>query len=298
MHKHCIAISFLFAIVLLAINVGMAAETTKTLYQKDSIYQSLSVVQDGSVRRLYGGRMSFSATDLNQPYRHVMEYTEMMILGTAYVNQPKKMLMIGLGAGTVATYLRKYYPDLHMTLVELDPDVVDCAQKFFNFTPDAQMNVVVHDGRWFLMRDKATYDLIFLDAYHGDYIPFHLLTQEFLQLVRAHLTPNGVIVANTWAHQELSERESATYADVFGHFDSYSGVKSGNRIIIAAQDGKTLDEGALRQQMTAAQAALQFQEVNLPELFTQTYDKQVYWPKETKLLTDDYAPVNTLIDWR
>ena len=268
------------------------------LYEKDSIYQNLRVVQNGTVRRLFGGNMSFSAMDISQPYDHEMEYTRMMILGMAYADQPKNLLMIGLGAGTVATYLRKYYPDMQMTLVELDPDVVTCAEQYFNFKADDRMTVLVQDGRWHIMRDKTAYDLILLDAYHGDYIPFHLLTKEFLELVRAHLTPNGIVISNTWALQALAERESATYAEVFGQFDSFSGVHSGNRIIIAAQNGAKLGEATLRQRMVDIQAERRFQELSLPVLFGETYDKQVTWPPKTQLLTDDYAPVNTLIDWK
>ena len=290
-------ISLYLGLLCLLAGTGLASQSNTVLYAKDSIYQVLSVEQVGSVRRLYGGRMSFSALDLEQPYRHVLEYTGMMILGMAYVERPQKILMIGLGAGTVATYLRKYYPDLRMTLVELDPDVVMCARKFFNFQADAGMRVEVQDGRWFLMRDTTTYDVIFLDAYHGDYIPFHLLTKEFLQLVKQHLTPRGVVVANTWVHQALAIRESATYASVFGQFDSYEGKRSGNRIVIAANSSNHHEEPDIMQKMAATQATNQFQEVNLPQLFKSTYDADVSWPKDTTLLTDDYAPVNTLMGW-
>jgi spermidine synthase len=292
-----IVFNLFIVLVCLIADLGMADQSSTVLYQKDSIYQVLKVEQYGSVRHLYGGRMSFSALDLDEPYRHVLEYTEMMILGMAYVDHPQTILMIGLGAGTVVSYLRKYYPDLRMTLVELDPDVVTCAQKFFRFQVDSGMRVATQDGRWYLMRDTTAYDLIFLDAYHGDYIPFHLLTKEFLQLVKQHLTPNGIVVANTWTHQALADRESATYANVFGHFDSYEGIRSGNRVIIAANNPNILEESALFQRMVDTQAAIQFQEVNLPRLFKKTYDPDVLWPKETRLLTDDYAPVNTLMGW-
>ena len=148
------------------------------------------------------------------------------------------------------------------------------------------------------MKNKKTYDVIFLDAYHGDYIPFHLLTKEFLILVKDHLKQDAIVVSNTWSNQKLYERESATYAEVFGHFDSYLGRRTGNRIIISSKHGKKLDESSLYQRMVNKQNQIQFQEVYLPELFEQTYDRNLTWPEHTQILTDDYAPVNTLIDWQ
>ncbi len=276
----------------------VTGEPPKSLYQKESIYQTLTVFQEGSVHRLYGGRMSFSAIDMRKPYHHVMEYTEMMIMGMAYVESPKDILMIGLGGGTIATYLRKYYPDLNITIVELDNAVLECSQKFFDFKTDENMEVVIQGGRWYLMKNKNKHDVIFLDAYHGDYIPFHLLTKEFLILVKDHLKQDGIVVSNTWSNQKLYERESATYADVFGHFDSYLGKRSGNRIIISSKNGKKFDESSLYQSMANKQDQIQFQEVYLPELFEKTYDRDLTWPEQTQILTDDYAPVNTLIDWQ
>lgn len=285
--------SVLVLVVIFTLAGSAAAET---LYEKESIYQTLRVIQRGPLLELFGGRTCFSAMNTEQPYDHVLEYTGLMIMSAAYVDRPQTALMIGLGSGTVANYLRKYYPDLQITVVELDPDVLACAEQFFHFKTDAKMQVAIQDGRRYLMKDRAKYDLILLDAYYGDYIPFHLLTQEFLTMVKAHLQPNGIVVSNTWAAQQLYERESATYSKVFGHFDSYLGKRSGNRIIITARPDANADEAALRQRMAAAQANLRFAELKLPELFAQTYDRNLKWPKDTPLLTDDYAPVNTLVE--
>jgi len=269
---------------------------SKTLYQKESIYQTLRVCQEGTVLELFGGRTCFSALDKAEPYRHVLEYTGMMIMGTAYVENPKTALLIGLGGGTVANYLRKYYPNLKITVVELDKTVLECSQKFFDFKTGENMKVVIQDGRRFLMKDKDKYDIIFLDAYYGDYIPFHLLTKEFLSIVKEHVQNNGIVVSNTWSSQKLYERESATYEDVFGHFDSYLGNKSGNRIIITSGNGEKSDESSLRSCMVKTQDNMRYKELNLPDIFDNTYDRNLMWPKDTQILTDDYAPVNTLVD--
>jgi spermidine synthase len=236
--------------------------------------------------------------DVTQPYKHVLEYTANMIMGLAYVDDPKKALMIGLGGGAVTKYVQKYYPDLEITNVELDDVIVRVAKDFFNFVEVPKNKTVVMDGRRFLTRSPEKYDLIFLDAYYGAYIPFHLLTAEFLQLVKNRLTDSGVVVSNTWRSQKLYRSESATYATVFKYFDSYLGTTSNNRIIIANRSGRRFTLKDLHRRMAATQRKRQFKDINLTEMFEITYDRNLSWPEGTQILTDDHAPVNLLVDPR
>ena len=101
-------------------------------------------------------------------------------------------------------------------------------------------------------------DLIILDAFNGEYIPEHLMTVEFLQEMRALLSDNGVLVANTFASQ-LYHYESATYAAVFGQFLCAS---TGNRVILVpqaklpAEQRDVLDAQVLRTRAAALQDGL------------------------------------------
>ncbi len=81
-----------------------------------------------------------------------------------------------------------------MRVVEIDPEVVDVARKWFAFP--RSIPVTVDDGRRYLERHDRRYDVIAVDAYYADAIPFHLTTREFLETVRARLKPGGVVVAN------------------------------------------------------------------------------------------------------
>ena len=58
------------------------------------------------------------------------------------------------------------------------------------------MRYLEGDGRVFLNRRKETWDLILVDAFHGGYVPFHLLTKEFYTLLKARLVPGGAIAFN------------------------------------------------------------------------------------------------------
>src|ERR1044072_1928781 len=101
------------------------------------------------------------------------------------------------------------------------------------------------DGRVFVkraIREGRRYDLIMLDAFDHEYIPEHLLTQEFLTEVKSLLAPGGVLAANTFSSSRLYDHESTTYASVFPQFFN---LKRENRVIIAS-NGPLPDDATLR----------------------------------------------------
>ena len=289
-----------FIVQLSTLSQILAAEVEMLLFKKESPYQTIYVTQHDSLVNLRAGSKfaRSSAYDKDNPYRHVLEYTELMVMGLSYLDNPRNALIIGLGGGTLTKYLKKYYPDLVIDNVEMDPVVVDVAREYFDFTESRDNQVFVMDGRRFLRKNDRKYDLIFLDAYYGDYIPFHLLTREFLSLVKNRLTEKGVVVSNTWRSPGLYNRESATWAEVFGSFDSYLGRRSSNRVVIATNSAVRYSEAELIARMDQAQRQTGFEELDLTAMALSTLDRELAWPDDTPLLTDDFAPVNLLRDPR
>jgi hypothetical protein len=104
--------------------------------------------------------------------------------------------VLGLGAGTVATYGQagdriRYY--------EINPDVLQIARTHFTYLTNsaAQVEVILGDGRLSLEREADQhFDLLLLDAFAGDSVPMHLLTDEAMRIYRRHVKPDGVIVFN------------------------------------------------------------------------------------------------------
>lgn len=270
----------------------------KVLYEGESRYQGVWVTQIGSFVELSTGRISFisSSINLNKPGWFVWEYSELMMVGAAYVDEPKRILVLGMGGGTLSMYLRRYYKDAEIINVEIDELVPGAAAKYMGFKADPKNRVVVEDGRRYLMRHDDKWDLVFLDAYLGGYIPFHLMTREFLELVKSRLSPGGAVVGNTWLNSKLYAAESATYQAVFGFFDSYVGwrEKLPNRIVVVRPDRLWKGRETLRQRMEVMQAKKGFKEIDLPWLFDNAYEEKPRW-KPTEPLTDDFAPVNV---WR
>jgi SAM-dependent methyltransferase len=107
---------------------------------------------------------------------------------------PRKVGIIGLGAGVVASYGR---PGDTFTFYEISPRVIDVARSEFTFLSDtaARTEVVLGDGRLSLEREAPrVYDVLGIDAFAGDSIPMHLITREAMALYIRHLAPDGVIV--------------------------------------------------------------------------------------------------------
>lgn len=290
---------FIVAMFVLSSIVAMFLLPTSAdiIHEQESPYQTVFVSEANGIRRMHAGSLldRSSAMDLNDPYRHVYEYTAMMMLVCGYVDAPKKILVVGLGGGTVTRTLRMIYPDAQITNVEFDPVVVDMARRYFGYVEDANMKLVVEDARRWLRSTTERFDMIFLDAYHGGYIPFHLTTREFLEIVRERLSKGGVVCSNTWTNQALSDRESATYHAVFGGFHHYIGKLSTNRIVVAAPGGLPSSE-AVRARLAELDVTRKPERLYLKGLFEDHFEPHPTWPDDAKILTDDHAPVNLLKD--
>ncbi|MBE1426930.1 spermidine synthase [Desulfomicrobium macestii] len=287
------AIIFSLAIVFLY----LLPTSADVIDEKESPYQTIFISEANGIRRMHVGSLldRSSAMDLKDPYRHVYEYTAMMMLVSGYVDAPKKILVVGLGGGTVTRTLRMIYPDAEITNVEFDPEIVAMARQYFGYAEDAKMKLVVEDARRWLRRTTEQFDMILLDAYHGGYIPFHLTTREFLGIVRERLSQGGVVCSNTWISQALADRESATYHAVFGGFHHYIGKLSTNRIVMAAPGGLPSPE-VVRNRLAELEATRKPQRLDLKGMFENHFAPNPTWPDGTKVLTDDYAPVNLLKD--
>src|SRR5690606_35977973 len=134
--------------------------------------------------------------------------TRMMTSALFVKPDPEKILMVGLGGATMPRSLEKILPGAVIDTVEIDPAVVRIAERFFGYEQGPRQRLFVEDGRAFVERahrQGRTYDMVMLDAFDVDYIPAHLLTVEFLKHVHAILSPDGVLVANTFTRSRMYE---------------------------------------------------------------------------------------------
>lgn len=280
----------------LAFAANPAQALLKTVHSERSVYRNIFVTDDDDLRcltfrRFVGGHRQ-TCIRMTDPYELVFPYAKMMLGSLALNPHPKRVLIVGLGGGTLPTNLRGMAPEADITVVELDPAVVKVAKQFFKFETGPKLNVEVQDGRVFIKRALTRgekYDLVMLDAFEDDYIPEHLLTKEFLTEVKGILTPDGVLAANTFSSSNLYPYESATYAAVFGPFYN---LKMANRIIWA-QPGKLTDMMTIHQNAEAL--APEFAKRGFTPGWLMDVPSTVRdWAEDTRVLTDQYSPSNLL----
>ena len=283
------------ALLLVAASTTAAADQ-RLIHSEKSLYRDVYVYEDGSTRCLCFTRLCAigrqTCIDLSKPDRLVFEYTQMM-LGALYLQpDPRSILVIGLGGGTLPRTLERLLPDADIDVVEIDPAVVDVAQKYFGFRPDQHIHLTVQDGRAYVraaLRGNKRYQLIMLDAYEHQYIPEHMLTREFLSEVRSLLTPTGVVAANTFSSSQLYSNESVTYSSVFGGFYN---LRSGNRVILAASGAlPSIDE--VRDNSRRFTAAFEPYGVSASTLLPM-FSTHADWDPAARVLTDQYSPSNLL----
>jgi len=167
------------------------------LLNQDSAYGQIKVVDYE-----YGGKrlrefllenMIQGAVDLTSglPISRYTYYVEQ--LARTYNPDAKEALVIGLGSGIIPGRFARY--GIRTDVVEINPGVVEAAEKYFSF--DSQKSpTVVEDGRNFLKSSAGPYDIIFLDAFSGDTPPSHLVSVESFGLAKGKLSGGGVLIIN------------------------------------------------------------------------------------------------------
>ena len=268
------------------------------LYEKDSLYHHIIVTDDNDLRTLRFDRLRQSALDLKDPYRLVFHYTQYLYLAMAFHDNPQRALFIGLGGGSAPRRFHRDYPTLLIDVAELDPEVVSVAKRYFMFQEDDRMKVQAVDGRIFLQKTPQRYDIIVLDAYYADAIPFHLTTQEFLTELKAKLSPTGIVVSNVigsvrGADSKLFRAILKTLETEFRQTYVFPVDEVSNIIVIATQSDERLSK---QEVMRRARRLEDERKVQLPiEQFAHTYVLDRIPRDDVPLLTDDYAPVDGLL---
>lgn len=279
----------------LALLAGAARAEGTVIHRERSLYRNILVYEHEGLRCMkFGvhdaGRQTCSS--LADPHELVFEYTR-MVMGALYLlPEPRRVLVIGLGGGSVPMALRAILPQAQIDSVELDPAVVRVAERFFGYRPDARSHAITGDGRVFVKRagrQGRRYDLVILDAFDHLYVPEHMITREYLLEVRALLDEGGVVAANTFSSSGLHAAESATYHSVFGTFFN---LQNHNRVILARRGGlpSMADIAANADRLEAKLKPLGTGRDWLLPLFR----TDAQWPQGTRLLTDQYSPGNLL----
>ena len=180
---------------------GSLKNTPGLIYEKESSYNYIQVLEQSDYRYLrlnegQGIHSVYHPTQLNYsgPWQQVL-------VGPYFNDAPyapdniKRIAILGLAAGTTARQASAVYGDIPIDGYEIDPDIVAAGRTYFDMNLP-NINVHVQDGRWGLKNSPHVYQIISVDAYRPPYIPWHMTTKEFFEIVSDHLSDDGVLVIN------------------------------------------------------------------------------------------------------
>ncbi|MDG3006155.1 spermidine synthase [Paludisphaera mucosa] len=193
-----------------------------------SNYSHVKVTRDGSTRTLWfvrdnGEHVVESKVDVERPDDLRVEYTRFMFLSYVFRPQPKKVLIVGLGGGSMVHFLKIHDPAVKVDVVEIDPLIVSIADRYFGVKTGGNVDVKVTDGLAYLRESDAKYDVIYMDAFLRPSggtdmtgVPLHLKTLTFYEQVKQRLNPDGVVVFNLNPHLSV-QQDIQTIRDAFPH---------------------------------------------------------------------------------
>jgi spermidine synthase len=235
--------------------------------------------------------------DRRDATRHVFDYTRYFQAPLLLTEDVDRVLFVGGGGFTGPRIFHEMYPNVTVDVVAVDPAVVDAADQYFGIPASERMNVHVDGGRQYLESTNRTYDLIVLDAYRKDSVPFQLTTVEFMQLASDRLDDDGILLANLIAApsgpaSEFYRAEYGTMEQVFPRvysFPTAGGPVVQNIEVVATKRSTLVTEAEL-------QARNERRDIGIDlsgELSSYRRDEPT---QDVPVLTDDRAPVDTLLD--
>ena len=202
------------------------------------------------------------------------------------------VLILGMGSGTYATQLSRYFGNVNVEGVEIDDKITDLAHKYFELPESTK--VTTYDGRAYLNAIDNRYDVIMVDAYQDITIPFQMSSREFFSMVKEHLKDDGVMVVNMNMYSEELDSSNPTIntyladtiSSVFENVAIVDVVGSTNKELFASNNAHYLDK-------LSANAALEENE-SLRAMMDRVEQTALFYDAGTNVMTDDKAPVELL----
>jgi spermidine synthase len=200
---------------------------------------TIDISEQAGVRSLHFGTPWIQGSmRIARPWSLELEYTQHMMWPLLHFDAhtwPEKVLMIGLGTGSMLKFLYRYRPHCDIKVIEIDPQVVTIAHHHFKVPePDGRLHIEIGDGAASLEKDAERYDLILVDGFDLNAKAHHLESESFYQSCRGHLLPDGMISCNLLTLHRSHASTKRALNNVFG-----DGLKllplceDGNRVAIA-----------------------------------------------------------------
>jgi len=178
------------------------------IHKSRDLFGDIEVVDHEETRSLYfGSHIKQSSMWLDRPNVLALRYTEGMMASLLIQPNPKRILLLGLGAGSLAKFYYHHFPKCQITIVECSDKVVKVAHGYFHLPEDDRIQIVHQDAALYLysigQRLSETFDHICVDLFSADGPATVLYAPKFFAICRSMLTERGVLTSNLWATDKV-----------------------------------------------------------------------------------------------
>jgi spermidine synthase len=283
---------------------GQAQTNKQVIFERISQYHHIQVYDEAGVRTLSFNGSWETMMSLTNPLTGHFEYTEYFQMPFVWNPDIKSVLMAGLGGGSTQRAYQHYFTNVMVDTVEIDPAVVEVAEKYFHVTNTPTLRMHTNDARQFLRLSTNKYDVILMDAYatgpYGSSLPPPLTTKEFFTIANEHLTTNGVLGYNvigqiTGYRDRLIASLYRTMKQVFPQVYLFPADTSQNIVFIATKSREAFTTPQVRQQ---GGARIRSGLVKLPT-FQARLRNFLNTPPPTAatatIFTDDFNPIESML---
>ncbi|MBQ2870389.1 fused MFS/spermidine synthase [bacterium] len=206
----------------------------KILYQKESDFHSISVVEN-EVGRFLHYKDTYQAGVINTDfYRGNIPYINYFLIPYLFNPSVEKILLIGMGTGIIVNQYEKLFTSLKkIDVVDIESNILEIAENFFEFKASDKLNFVLQDGIVYLNNTKQKYDLIVVDVASNEGIDLRFCTNEYLSLIKSHLKKGGIFVSNMPSSADVFNPQNtfilnllSIYRQTFKNVNLYKGDES------------------------------------------------------------------------
>lgn len=218
---------------------------------------------DGNLRIMYlNPKCMQSAMKLDAPDELVCAYSRTVMGLLMFHPQPRHILLIGLGGGSLVKYCYRHLPDCRITVLEINADVI-AMRDLFMLPPDDERLQIIHcDAVTHLQTHTYDADVLLLDAYDENGLVADLNTAEFYAICHANLMADGIMVANVWGKPSALADMLSRLRHQFARQVSWTRSPDSYNLIVYAVKGvlSEVDERGLKT-LSDQHPAMQFDEL-------------------------------------
>lgn len=172
----------------------------KLLFSGQDEYGPVEVVESNELRSLHFGTLfKQSEMDLKDPFTLVTKYIQLMAMSLVFSPQPKSVLVLGLGGGSLPKFIWKHFPKCRIDAIERSPLVAKISHEYFAVPKSPRLNIHIDDAFEYVRQSHSTYDLIFVDLFLADSVADLPSAKDFFKNCHRLLThKNSLILLHVW----------------------------------------------------------------------------------------------------